>query len=94
MIGLDTNVLVRYLVGDDAQQVKAVDKLVAEARKQDEPFYVDTIVLCETVWVLKSSYGFSRQQIHEALEQITSFFPGWRCRPSAFSVQVVSRIQG
>lgn len=74
MIGLDTNVLVRYLVADDTEQVTAVDSLVAKARDRNEPFYVDTIVLCETVWVLRSSYGYSRQQIHGALELVFRLF--------------------
>jgi len=74
MIGLDTNVLVRYLVADDADQLEEVDRLVAEAKEMGETFHIDTIVLCETVWVLKSSYGFSRQQILMALEQIAKLF--------------------
>lgn len=74
MIGLDTNVLVRYLIADDARQVELVDRLVASALQRGEAFHVDTIVLCETVWVLRSSYGFSRQQILTALQQISRHF--------------------
>lgn len=66
MTGLDTNVLVRYLVGDDPVQT-------ARARRElerDERFLVDSVVICELVWVLESGYGFSRAEIAGALERI------------------------
>lgn len=70
MIGIDTNVLVRYLTLDDDAQVERVDRLIEEAGERDEPLHVDGIVLCETAWVLRSVYGHSRNEIADALERV------------------------
>lgn len=68
MTGLDTNVLVRYLTGDDVPQSAAVDRLVRESRESGEPLFVPLIVLCETVWVLARGYGYTREEIATVLE--------------------------
>lgn len=70
MIGLDTNVLVRLLAEDDAEQQKRVVSLLRRARNQGEMALVSVPVLCETVWVLSASYGFDRGHITKALESI------------------------
>jgi predicted nucleic-acid-binding protein len=64
--GLDTNVLVRYLVRDDAAQAARA----AGEMERDERFLVSSIVLCELVWVLESGYGFTRRDIASTLERI------------------------
>ena len=56
MRGIDTNVLVRFLTQDDAQQARKVDRLIADTRARRETLYVNAIVLCETIWVLRSAY--------------------------------------
>jgi len=64
--GLDTNVLVRYLVRDDpAQAARAAREL-----ERDERFLVGSVVLCELVWVLETGYDFSRVEIGATLEKI------------------------
>lgn len=68
MIGLDTNVLLRYLLEDDAAQAARA----ARELERDERFLVDGIVLCELVWVLEAAYGFSRNDVVLALERIVS----------------------
>ena len=66
MTGLDTNVLVQYLVRDEpAQAARATREL-----ERDERFLVDGIVLCELVWVLETGYGFSRRDIAATLEKV------------------------
>lgn len=70
MIGIDTNVLVRYLTLDDAEQVERVDRLVQGALERDEPLHIDGIVLCETAWVLRTAYGLARGDVADALERI------------------------
>ena len=70
MIGIDTNVLVRYLTLDDDEQLERVDRLIHEAVKKGEPLHVDGIVLCETALVLRTVYGLSREEIVEALERV------------------------
>ena len=63
MIGLDTNVLVRYLTEDDPEQSPRAVALVEGALEEGERLFVTQIVLCELVWVLDSVYGFSRDEI-------------------------------
>jgi predicted nucleic-acid-binding protein len=69
MIGVDTNILVRFFVQDDPQQSGRASRFMA-ARASDDPGFVDHIVLCELVWVLEYSYHLSRERIFDALEVI------------------------
>lgn len=62
MIGLDTNVLVRYLVQDDPKQARAASRLIA-ARTASDRAFVSLIVLVELWWVLRSAYGYSRDEV-------------------------------
>jgi len=64
--GLDTNVLLRYLLKDDPAQAARAEREL----ERDERFLIDGIVLCELVWVLEDGYGFSRPAIADALERI------------------------
>jgi predicted nucleic-acid-binding protein len=66
VIGLDTNVLLRYFLRDDPTQAARADRELA----RDERFCIDGIVLCELVWVLETGYGLSRAEIGAALETI------------------------
>ena len=71
MIALDTNVLARYLVGDDAKQAEAARELL-ESLTADRPGYVCREVTVELVWVLERAYGFSRDQIATILEALVA----------------------
>ena len=62
MLAVDTNVVVRYLTGDDAEQLAKANALIG-----GEDVYVCTTVLLETEWVLRRAYRFSRQRIIAAL---------------------------
>jgi predicted nucleic-acid-binding protein len=70
MIGLDTNVLVRYLTQDDPAQFAKAAAFIDAASEREEQFLVNTPVLCELVWVLAAAYDYSREEIAQALEQI------------------------
>lgn len=70
MIGLDTNVLVRYLVKDDPKQAEAAARVIRKASRQDEPLFVNHVVLCELVWVLESAYEYPKPDIVEVLEKL------------------------
>lgn len=70
MIGLDTNVLVRYLVEDEEEQAGRAAALIEKAADQDERLYVPQVVLCEVAWVLASAYGRSRAEVAAALKAI------------------------
>jgi predicted nucleic-acid-binding protein len=70
MIGLDTNVLVRYLTQDDPAQAQKATQAIEEGVAQGEVFYITSIVLCELVWVLEDAYGYSRSDIQAVLDHI------------------------
>ena len=70
MIGLDTNVLVRYLVEDDARQTAQAAALIERAIADDESLYVSDVVVCETVWVLSVAYKVGRKKIAAVLRNL------------------------
>lgn len=70
MIGLDTNILVRYFTRDDPEQAKAAKRLIDDARERGERLFINRIVLSELIWVLSRSYKRGRTEIAEAVEKI------------------------
>ncbi len=70
MIAIDTNVLVRFLVEDDAVQTAKVTSLFEQAIADGSTLFVSDVVLCETVWVLLSRYLFSRTEVAVVLRSI------------------------
>ena len=71
MTGLDTNVLVRYIMQDDAKQAALANKLI-EGLTEAAPGYVSLVAIVELVWVLESAYDLTRRQITEALRNLLS----------------------
>ena len=71
MSALDTNVLVRYLVRDDAEQADAARALL-ESLTTEHPGYICREVMVELVWVLERAYGFSRDRIATILEELVA----------------------
>jgi predicted nucleic-acid-binding protein len=69
MIGLDTNVLVRYIMQDDAKQSPKATKLI-ESLTVAAPGFVPIVVVVELGWVLSSSYDLTRDQLVQALETL------------------------
>ena len=67
MIGLDTNVLVRYIMQDDAVQAAKATALV-ETLDADRPGFVAVVSIVELYWVLTSCYGLTGSQVMQALE--------------------------
>ena len=67
MLGVDTNVLVRLLVADDADQTRRARQLVEKSLAQDEPVLVSLLVLIETEWVLRSRYELDKRTILSTL---------------------------
>jgi predicted nucleic-acid-binding protein len=72
MIGLDTNVLLRYVLKDDRAQYAVVKRLIDSGVAGEESFLVGNVVLCEFVWVLSKHYRYTRAEISRTLEQILS----------------------
>ena len=69
MIGLDTNVILRYIMQDDPVQARQATALI-ESLTADEPGFIPMIVLVEMVWVLFSAYRLNRHQVAQVLEQL------------------------
>ncbi len=69
MIGLDTNVLVRYLMQDDPRQAEKASRLI-ESLTPESPGFVTVVALVELVWVLSSCYDLTREQIAQALDAL------------------------
>ncbi|MCB9543689.1 MAG: type II toxin-antitoxin system VapC family toxin [Myxococcales bacterium] len=70
MIGLDTNVLVRYLADDDPEQSGRAAALIEGAADRGEALYLSGVVLCEVVWVLRGPYKRGREEIAGALDLV------------------------
>lgn len=66
MIGVDTNVLVRFFLGDDEEQSRMARDVIA-ASSAERPIFVGVLVLAEFVWVLQKFYDVPRNSIFEAL---------------------------
>jgi len=69
MTGLDTNVLVRYIMQDDAKQSPKATRLI-ESLTIDAPGFVSVISIVELGWVLSSAYGLTRDQLGQAIEAL------------------------
>lgn len=69
MIGLDTNILVRYLIHDDAHQTAASQRII-QSFSPEAPGFVSLVVLVELVWVLLTLYHFEKKEIESLLEAL------------------------
>jgi predicted nucleic-acid-binding protein len=69
MIGLDTNIIIRYLAQDDAHQSAAASHLI-EGLSPDAPGFLTAVVLAEIVWVMEDLYGSDREQSSAIVERI------------------------
>ena len=69
MIGLDANVLVRYIMQDDARQSALATRLV-ESLSVESPGFVPLVSVVELAWVLSSAYALDRGQVVQAVESL------------------------
>ncbi|MHB8563487.1 MAG: PIN domain-containing protein, partial [Acidiferrobacteraceae bacterium] len=67
MLGIDTNVLVRFLVRDDNAQFERARKLIKREVSAGRRVFVNQLVIMETEWVLRSRYAVSKHQIIETI---------------------------
>jgi predicted nucleic-acid-binding protein len=70
VVGLDTNVLVRYIVEDDTEQASLARQLIEGKCTAAKPAHITLLVLCELIWVLGRSYNCTKQQLSTVLENI------------------------
>ena len=67
MFGIDTNILVRFLVQDDEAQFEKARKLIQREVAAGRRVFVNQLVLMEAEWVLRSRYSIPKNQIIEAV---------------------------
>ncbi len=72
MVGLDTNVLVRFLVRDDQAQFERARRLIKREADAGDPVFVSLVVLAETEWVLRSRYKLAKKEILSTFSKLLS----------------------
>jgi predicted nucleic-acid-binding protein len=72
VIGIDTNVLVRYLAQDDPRQSPLVTRFIEQQLSRSNPGHVSLVALAETVWVLGSRYGVRKADLITAIATLAS----------------------
>jgi predicted nucleic-acid-binding protein len=70
MIGLDTNILVRYLTQDDPLQSPKATEIIERRLTEEAPGFVSIVAMVEAVWVLDRAYGLPAQEIAAAVERM------------------------
>ena len=70
MAALDTSILVRYLIQDDAQQFSAAKKLISSAIRAGETLFIPITVTLELEWVLRSNFRFDKEQVTTVLSNL------------------------
>ena len=106
MIGLDTNVLVRYITQDEPEQSALATRLIETRCTVEQPGHVTLVVLCEMVWVLCGAYRYNKSQALQVLEAILhaaefvvereevahQAVAGWRAGPADFADYVIASV--
>ncbi len=72
MAALDTNVLVRYIVQDDAAQLAAAKRLISRFVSDGLTLFVPVTVVLELEWVLRSSFEFAKDDVLRAMSSLLS----------------------
>jgi len=70
VIGLDTNVIVRYIMQDDPEQVAAAVGVIEGELDHDNPGFITQTVLVETIWVLKTVYRIPRPGLTSVIDSL------------------------
>ena len=70
MKGIDTNILVRFLVGDDEIQAQKVYELFKKIESENRSLFVPLPVVLELIWVLESAYEISREEIVDSISDM------------------------
>lgn len=106
MIGLDTDVVVRYLAQDDARQSAVASRLFEDELSAERPGMISLITLCELAWVLADRYAVdkprlreifegllgSRQVIVEDAEVVWKALRAWERSPADFSDALIGEV--
>jgi predicted nucleic-acid-binding protein len=74
MIGLDTNILVRYITGDDPVQSPKASAIIERLTESSQGF-ISVIVMAELAWVLERAYGLNNVEIAGSIERMLQAGP-------------------
>ena len=69
MKAIDTNILVRFLIGDDKQQAKKVYNIFKKAESEKDELFVPLLVVLEMIWVLETVYDITRADILDSIRE-------------------------
>ena len=70
MIGLDTNILARYLAQDDARQAAVASRLIENELSTARPGFISLVVLAELCWVLNRLYSATMEELIAMMEDL------------------------
>ena len=70
MKAVDTNILIRFLVGDDVVQTETVYSIFKKAELEKKELFVPLLVILETIWVLESVYEIQRTEILDSIKDL------------------------
>jgi predicted nucleic-acid-binding protein len=70
MIGLDTNILVRYLAQDDPVQSRQATHIIEQRLTEANPGFVSVVAMAEIAWVLERAYGLTDREVAAAIESM------------------------
>lgn len=70
MIGLDTNIVIRYLVQDEPKQSAQANHIIEKAISNKEMLRISQVTLCEIVWVLERCYHITKNELIDVLKQL------------------------
>ncbi len=90
MIGLDTNILLRFLLQDDAVQSPIATRIIETDLSEQSPGFVSSVVLAETAWVLESRYRLRQSEIAAVMEGLLRVECLRLEHPSAVAVAVAA----
>lgn len=92
MIGLDTNILVRFLTHDDPKQTPIAIDIITNRVSEDVPGFVSLVTLAETAWVLDRIYGLDKRKIGEAMRSLAQL-PAIRLQSEAEAMGAIVAAQ-
>ncbi len=72
MIGIDTNILVRYFTQDNLEQAQIVEQIIDSYAISSNSLFINNIVMCELIWVLERGYKYSKEAISAVIKQMLS----------------------
>lgn len=70
MKGVDTNILIRFLVGDDERQAEKVYRIFKKVESEKNELFVPLLVTLELIWVLESVYEIKRAEILDSISEL------------------------